>query len=188
MGNDDGRLRPVGTWDALWRGSFAITYDGAEYVIDVDYFDFKERIHLYRDGQMMDVKKSPARFDLDPTTRIEAAMSLYGMKQVDLVRTVDGQRVQLRPRPGTGEAWRADIARKHPQANRWIGVASWSVLVFAALTQLPVLFNSTLAHLTGTQLPTLDLPVWLNAVLGVAGIAAALDRALQIKHNKWLDD
>lgn len=188
MAGNDGTLRPRGAWDALWRGSFAITHEGSEYVIDVDYFDVKERVRLYRDGVEVEVQKSPARFDLNPTTHIEAAMSLYGMKYVDLVHDGQGRRVQLRPRAGTSEAWRADLARKHPRANRWIGAASWSVLVFAAVTQLPVLFNSTIAHLIGTQLPTLALPEWANAALGIAGIVAALDRALQIKHSKWLDD
>ncbi|WP_119698354.1 hypothetical protein [Microbacterium halotolerans] len=188
MTKRDDRLRPIETWDVFWRGSFATTYDGVEYVIDVDYFDFSERIRLYRDGMLIDSRKSPARFDLDPATRVEATMSLYGMKHVDLINVQDGRRVPLQPRAGTGESWRAGLARKHPQANRWIGFVSWSVLVFAAVTQIPVLFNSTLAHLTGTPLPTLGLPVWANATLGIAGILAALDRALQLKHNKWLDD
>lgn len=188
MTKRDDRLRPIGAWDALWRGSFATTYDGVEYVIDVDYFDFSERIRLYRDSVLVESRKSPARFDLTPTVRIEAAMSLYGMKYVHLVTTQDEHLTSLYPRAGTGEAWRAKLARQHPQANRWIAFASWSVLMFAAITQIPVLFNSTLAHLTGTPLPTLDLPVWANAILGVAGILAALDRALQLKHSKWLDD
>ncbi|WP_280115717.1 hypothetical protein [Leucobacter insecticola] len=36
---------------------------------------------------------------------------------------------------------------------------------------------------TGSELPTLGLPMWLNTVLSVAAVLAALDRALQLKHN-----
>lgn len=188
MSAESEALRDPGAWDLLWRGSFGTEHDGAEWVVDVDYFDVKERIRLYRDGQLVEAQKSPARFVLDEDTAIVAAMTLYGMKRVDLVDVrTDEKREALRPRRGTAEAWRARLSREQPGLNRGIGIASWCVLVFALATQLPVAYNSSLAHLTGHELPTLELPVWANAVLGVAALLAGLDRALQLKHNKWID-
>lgn len=185
--DDSSALRPIGPWDALWRGSFSVEHGGLEYVVDVDYFDLKERINLYQSGVRVEVHASPARFEIDAHTSIEAAMSLYGMKYVDLVTADGGVRRAFTPRAGTGEAWRARLARDHPVLSRWIGTASWSVLVFAAIAQLPVIYNSTLAHFTGVLVPTFGFPEGVNAALGVAGILAALDRALSVKHSKWLD-
>ena len=188
MSADNRPLRPVRGWDLLWRGSFAAQHGNSEYVIDVDYFDFSERIHLYCDGALLDTKKSPATFALNADTEVVAAMSLYGMKRVDLIDRARGATTHFQPRAGTAEAWRAALAQRHPILNRWIGIASWTVLACAAATQLPVLFNSSVAQLTGSPLPQLELPVWLNTVLGIAGLLAALDRALQLKYNRWLDD
>ncbi|KIP53494.1 hypothetical protein [Leucobacter komagatae] len=181
-------LPPISGWDIVTRGSFAIEHSGEELVVDVDYFDFSERIRLYRAGQLLETRSSPATFSVDETTRVEAEMSLLGMKRVDLVDTSSAERLRFQPRSGTGEAWRAELANRWPRLNRALGVASWSVLAFSLLTQLPVYFNMTVGRLVGAELPTFDFLAGVNTALSVAGVIAALDRALQLKYNRWLDD
>ena len=82
-------LRPLGGWDHVSRGRFEARHDGHVWTVDLDYFDFGEKLHLYRDGVEVDVQKSPAKFDLDQSATIEAAMGLLGMRQVELV--VEGE-------------------------------------------------------------------------------------------------
>ena len=74
------------------------------WTVDLDDFDFGEKLHLYRDGVEVEVQKSPATFDLGPGATIEASMSLLGMKRIDLI--VDGETTMLAPVDGTAEAWR----------------------------------------------------------------------------------
>ncbi|KJL26611.1 hypothetical protein RL72_00943 [Microbacterium azadirachtae] len=50
-----------------------------------------------------------------------------------------------------------------------------------------VVHNSSIAHLAGHILPTLNLLDTMDVILRVAGLAAALDRVLQLRHNKWID-
>lgn len=179
---DRKQLRPFGRWDVLWRG----VYEHGELAVDVDFFDFGEKIRLYRDGRLLDEKRSPARFELDGGRRVEAAMSLMGMKYVRMVDTA-GARTTFQPAPGTGEERRARFERSHPTASRVIAALAWTILVVALVTQIPELLN-LLGHLTGWSVPTFDLPTWLNTTLGVGGLLAALDRALRMKYNPWLDD
>lgn len=188
MGKPARTLRPVSGWEVIWRGSFAARHRGVDYAIDLDFFDFSERIHLYRDGEFAETRKSPATFTVDDDTTLEASMSLYGMKRAHLVHRGEGRAVQLSPRPGTAEARRAAFAKRFPALNRWIGLLAWAVLVFAALTQLPVIYNATIAQWFDATLPTLALPGWLNITLAVAGLLAAIDRALQLQHNRWIDE
>ena len=78
-------LRPLGGWDLVSRGRFEARHDGHLWTVDLDYFDFGEKLHLYRDGLEVEVQKSPATFDLGEGATIEASMSLLGMRQIDLV-------------------------------------------------------------------------------------------------------
>lgn len=181
-------LPPIAGWDVITRGSFAIQHAGVELVVDVDYFDFAEKIRLYRAGHLLEIRSSPATFSVDETTSVEAEMSLYGMKRVELVDNESNERLRFQPRPGTGEAWRAKLATRWPRTNRTLGVVSWSVLAFSMLTQLPVYFNMSIAKIVGTELPTLEFSPAVNTALSIAGVLAALDRALQLKYNRWIDD
>lgn len=187
MGGEE-RLRPSGRWDPLWRGSFEYDHGGVHYVVDVDYFDLKERVRLYADGELIDTRRSPALFVLDDGTEIGAALSTYGMRYVRSRTGPDEEWRDLAPRRGTGEAWRARIDRDHPAASRSVAALSWTVLAVAALTQVPALLNSSIGHLVDLHLPTPDLPTWANVLLGTAGICAAVERALRLKHDPWLDD
>jgi hypothetical protein len=93
-------LRPLGGWDLVARGRFEARHDGHVWTVDLDYFDFGEKLHLYRDGVEVQVQKSPAKFDLGRRATIEASMGLLGMRQVDLV--VEGERTVLTPRRRDG--------------------------------------------------------------------------------------
>ena len=53
-------LEPLGGWDIVARGRFEARHDGHVWTVDLDYFDFGEKLHLYRDGVEVEVQKSPA--------------------------------------------------------------------------------------------------------------------------------
>jgi hypothetical protein len=78
-------LRPLGGWDFVTRSRFETHHDEHVWTVDLDYFDFGENLHLYRDGVEVEVQKSPATFHLGASATIEASMSLLGMRRVDLV-------------------------------------------------------------------------------------------------------
>lgn len=191
----DEELRPIRGWQALWRSGFAVTHRGHEYVVDVDYLDFDERIRLYRDGLLVDEQRSKARFLLpdgpegltpELRTTIEARMSLYGMRYVRLVD--GGETRDVPPLPGTAEAWRDRMDTRYPTASRVAGAASWVVLAVALVTLVPQLLD-LVGGITGWEPPFVpDLPAGANAVLSVAGILAALDRALRRRYHPLLDD
>ncbi len=171
-------LRPLGGWDIVARGRFETDHDGHVWTVDLDYFDFGEKLHLYRDGVEVEVQKSPATFQLGPGAAIEASMNLLGMKQIDLV--VNGETIMLAPVDGTAEAWRVRLERERPELSRLIGVISWTVLVVALAFEVPQLIA-----LAGGDPPFL-LPGAANFVLGVAALTAALERALRFKSSRWL--
>ena len=103
----DGRdeaFRPVAGWGVLWRSAFVLWHGGHEYVVDVDFLDWDERIRLYRDRRLVDEQRSRARFDLGGAA-LEARMSLYGMRYVRVVDAVGDVR-DVPPMPGTaGDLW-----------------------------------------------------------------------------------
>ena len=113
-------------------------------------------------------------------------MSMYGMRYV---RLVDGGETHDVPAlPGTGEAWRERMDARYPTASRIAGAAAWVVLAVALVTQVPQLLD-LLGGLTGWEPPFVpDLPAGVNAVLSVAGVLAALDRALRRRYHPLLDD
>ncbi|MCR2034309.1 hypothetical protein [Adlercreutzia mucosicola] len=176
----------------FWRGLFGAGYGGSSYVVEVDFFDFGEKVRLYRDGCLAEEQKSPARFVLDDGAVIEAAMALYGMKRAHLVAS--GRARALLPLPGTAEALRLAFDREHPVASRVIAAVSWAVLVVALVTQIPNLLNSLaqgaawLGIPLGFSVPTFALSEWLNTLLGALGIVAGLDRGLRMVHSPLLDD
>lgn len=77
--------RPLGGWDFVSRGRFETRHYGHVWTVDLDYFDFGENLHLYRDGVEVEVQKSPATFHLGAGATMVASMSLLGMRRVDLV-------------------------------------------------------------------------------------------------------
>jgi hypothetical protein len=177
-------LRPLGGWDLVARGRFEARHSEHVWTVDLDYFDFGERLHLYRDGVEVDVQKSPARFELGQGATIEASMGLLGMRQVDLV--VAGEKTMLTPVDGTAEGWRLRLARERPETSRLIGAISWAVLVVALIYELPQLV-ALIGGAVGADFESpITLPGAANFALGIAALAAALERALRFKSNRWL--
>jgi hypothetical protein len=177
-------LRPLGGWDLVSRGRFETRYDGHVWTVDLDYFDFGEKLHLYRDGLEVEVQKSPATFHLGASTTIEASMGLLGMRQVDLV--VEGVTTMLTPVDGTAEGWRLQLERDRPGLSRLIGAISWIVLAVALVYELPQLIALIGGVIDADYDPPIMLPGAANFVLGIAALAAALERALRFKSNRWL--
>jgi len=137
-------LKPLAGWSAAFRGRF-----------------LDQRLGLYRDGDLVERKRSPASFELGPGASIEAAIGVF---------------------EGTLEAWRLGLAGERPGLSTVIGAVSWTVLVIALVTGIGELLG-----LAGLEIGPLALPAALNLVLGVAAIAAAIERALRFKSNRWLD-
>jgi hypothetical protein len=177
-------LRPLGGWDLVSHGRFEARHRGHVWTVDLDYLDFGEKLHLYRDGIEVEVQKSPARFDLGQGATIEASMGLLGMQQADLI--VADETTALTPVDGTAEGWRLTLAREHPEASRLIGVVSWAVLVIGLVYEVPQLI-ALLGSVLGADFdPPLTLPGAANLALGMATLAAALERALRLKSSRWL--
>lgn len=187
MARDPQHLPEYGRWHWLWRSTFHAAYRGDELVVDVDYFDLSERIRLYRDGEFLAARSSPATLRVDERVRVVAAMSLYGMKYVRLEFDDGRDPVPFAPGPRTGEARRRRFATQHPVVDRVFSVLSWTVLVVALLTQVPELV-SLVGGWVGISVPTFELPGRLNLTLQIAGVLAGLDRALRMKYNRWLDE
>jgi hypothetical protein len=177
-------LRPLGGWDLVTSGRFETHNDGHLWTVDLDYFDFSEKLHLYRDGVEVQVQKSPATFRLNETATIEASMGLLGMRRIDLV--ADGETTMLTPVEGTAEEWRLRLARERPGLSRLIGAISWTVLVVALIYEVPQLI-ALIGGVIGLDFESpIVLPGPANFVLGIAALAAALERALRFKSNRWL--
>ncbi len=171
----------------MWRGVFGTEHAGHRWDIEVDYFDWDEKVALYRDGVQERVQRGTSRFDLDDGARIEVAWSTFGLKRAHLVRW-EGTEVQLEGAPGTAERWRSDLDRDNPTLSRQLAAASWTVLVLALLLQVPQLLE-LVANGTGwfSFTSPVTLPSSLNTPLTIAGALAGLERALRLRYH-WLLD
>lgn len=184
---DGSALRPVSGWQWMWRGVFGTRHAGTRWDVEVDYFDWDEKVRLYRDGVQERVQRGTSRFDLDDGARIEVAWSTFGLKRAQLV-PAGGDVTQLAPAPGTAERWRADLDRDRPTLSRRLGTASGLVLLLAVALQVPQLLEVG-ATATGWYEFTspVTLPGWLNGPLGVAAVLAGVERALRLRYH-WLLD
>ncbi|WP_299039067.1 hypothetical protein [uncultured Pseudokineococcus sp.] len=179
------RLEPVRGWQALWRGAYEVEHAGSTWTVDVDFFDWQERVGLYRDGVRVDERRSRARFALPGGAHLDARLSTFGMRRAHLV--VEGREEQMRPLPGTGEAWRADLGRRRPRLARALAALSWVVLAVALVTQVPGWVDGAAGLLGAEPVVGWELPGPADSVLVVAGVLAALERALAMRWNRWLD-
>jgi hypothetical protein len=169
---------PLGAWGIVSRGRFEAEHGGHRWMVEVDYFDIGDRVTLYRDGVRARQERSPARFELGAGTAIEATVGLLGMERAVLV--ADGGERRLAPVEGTAEWWRFELERRQPALSRLIGWLAWAVLVAALL-------------IDGTQLlgfVGVDVPFRISGtaatLIGFAALAAALERALAMRSNRWL--
>jgi hypothetical protein len=178
------RLDPVQGLEVIWRGVYEVEHAGHSYAVEVDFFDFAERVHLYRDRIRIATTKSPVHFEIEGRAVIEASMGLFGMKRLRLIEP--GGEAALRPAAGVAEARRAEFERDHPEAGRLIGTLAWLVLLVALLVEIPQLIE-LVGDLLGFEF---DSPIQLSpfalTVLGRLALAAAIDRALRFKCSRWL--
>lgn len=184
---DGSPLRALGRWHFVWRTVMGIDHAGVRWDIDVDFFDPSENVRLYRDGIQDRVQRGTADFDVGGGDRLEAAWSAYGLRRARLVLR-DGTVRQLEPAHGTAERWRADLDANRPAASRLLSATSWTVLVLALVLQLPQLVQTVaeVTHWFAFTAPV-TLPAWLNTPMTVAGVLAAIERALRLRHH-WLLD
>lgn len=172
-------------WELLWRSVFEIDHAGHRYACDVDLLDFDEKIHFYENGRRVQTQEAPARFDV-PGGVIEVGVSMYGVNRAHLVLSSGDEQI-MTPAPGTAERWRWDLARHRPTLSAVIGWTAWTILVIALMLQFLQLAEWGLPRFGFDFTSPISLPVWLNTTLSIAGILAAIDRALQLK-NHWLLD
>lgn len=181
-------LKPMRWWQVLHRTMFGVPHEGARYVVDVSILD--DEAFLYVDGYRSAKASLPCRFPV-PGGRIEVASSLYGLKRMHLVLE-DGTERQLTPAPLTAEGWRARLDARHPGLSRWIARVAVVVLLLGLVVVVPEILEritqiDVVAENLGTFTSPLDLPAALTTTLTVAGVLAAVERALTLR-NHWLID
>ncbi len=192
----DGRsLRPFRPWQVLYRSLFYLDVDASvgradQFAVDVDFLDLGSRVFLYRDGKQEALAELPAAFPV-PGGVIEVATSTYGLRRMHLVDPEGTARV-LRPHPHSAEGWRAHLARRHPRGSRAVSAASVVVLLASLLLLVPQMLEwvthlPEVAEVVGTVDSPVVLPAWVNSALVVAGVLAAVERALNLR-NHWLLD
>lgn len=192
---DGSRLTPLRWWQLINRTVFAIDVEATAgkthtYAVDLDFFDWDERVYLYTDGVQTAQSQTPAHFPV-PGGHIDVETTLYGLKRMHLVRD-DGTEKLLTPHPRSLEGMRAQLAKRHPKISRGIGVAAIAILLTSLFFGLPALAQELsqlelIADNVGTFTSPFDLPSWVSTGLWVAGIAAAMERALTLR-NHWLID
>lgn len=179
------KLRPFRRYDLLTRSLFEIDHGGHRWSIDVDYLEVDSKIVLYRDGEEHDKKRSPARFEIGDDAVIEATVGNAGMKRLHLV--TDSGETMLTPVTGSGEAWRARFAREHPGWSRFLGLISWSIVVFGLVTQVPVIIEWVAPYLGFEFESPFTFPSSVNTALMVLTAIAAGERGLRYKSNPIFD-
>lgn len=192
---DGSPLKPYRWWQPLYRSMFSteLAEDGRHpqrYEVDIDFFDERSRVFLYRDGIQSAVSKLPAAFPV-PGGHIEVATSTFGLRRMHLVDELGNERV-LTPHPRSGEGWRAALAQRHPTLSGALGITAVIVLLGSFAVGLPQLAQTVseidiIADNLGTFTSPIDLPAWLNTTLLVASIVASIERALTLRHH-WLVD
>ncbi|WP_026119107.1 hypothetical protein [Nocardiopsis ganjiahuensis] len=198
----DGRaLKPYRWWQPTSRSLFYLPLRNADgrqvvYAVDTDHVkrffseEGKGEAHLYLDGRHHAESELPAAFPVEGGT-IEVAATDFGLKRCHYV-TAEGADHQLVPDRRSGEGRRAHLHRERPALSRWIAVLSLSLLVVPALLLIPQLVEAAfqlppVAQRLGTFTSPVQLPFWLNVVLGLGAATASVERALRLRYN-WLLD
>lgn len=187
---DGSPLREWRPWHALWRSALVTEHAGHHWTVDVDHFDWEGRALLHRDGRCAAVSVMPAALPV-PGAHIEVATGTWGLTRAHIVHE-DGREEVLDPLPGTSEAWRARMGERFPRTSRAVGVLAVLVLTVnlvllgLALAEWATHQSWAAPHVAPWSSP-LRLPDWLPGILVVAGVLAALERALTIRSH-WLVD
>lgn len=195
---DGHALAPYRWWQAFSRSLFHLRLTderGAPEIWSVDVrhggdSNGEVRAQLYRDGRNYSRSMLPAAF-LVPGGTIEVVASGYGLKRSHYV-TQEGAEWQLVPDPASAEGRRARIERTHPTLSRAIALTSVIVLVVALVLGVPQILEQItqippIAESVGTFASPFRLPAWANISLLLATLVASTERALRLRHNKFLD-
>lgn len=188
---DDAPLEPYSRRQVVNRSVLGVTHAGHAWAVDHDFFDWDERVSLYRDGARAASAKQPARFPV-PGGRIEFATTFYGVKRAHLVLAT-GRELPLSPHPKSLEAWRQRLAERRPRLSALLAVAAVLVLVVGLVVAVSALADT----LTHTEIArdrlgwSFDSPFQLSgtaaSLLTAAGVLAIVERALSMRHH-WLLD
>ena len=192
----DGRpLKPYRWWQPLSRSVFYLrlaTPDGAShvYAVDVDYFGWDDAAFMYTDGVQSAKSELPAAFPV-PGGVVEVATSSVGLSRMHFVPD-DGEVRVLQPDPRSAEGLRARFGARFPRWSRSIGWIAVAVLLVGLVVAVPQAIEMLtgiewVAERFGTFTSPITLPAWANTTLFIAGIAAALERALTLRSH-WLID
>lgn len=188
-------LKPYRWWQPLSRSVFYLRRDDAQgqahvYAVDVDYFSWDDEAHMYRDGARWARSSLPAAFPV-PGGVVEVAVSSVGLTRMHFVSDA-GDEMVLQPDRLSAEGLRARFGKRFPRWSRaigWIAVVILIIgLIFAAPQVIELLTQlDWVAENFGTFTSPISLPAWANTTLFVAGILAALERALTLRSH-WLID
>ncbi|APU16424.1 MULTISPECIES: hypothetical protein [Actinoalloteichus] len=189
------RLRPFRRRELLHRWLYTLTHHGPDgpghvWTVDVDMTDEEWAAELYLDGERQQRSEMPAAFPV-PGGTIEVNASLYGITRMHLVHE-DGREERLAPVRGTAEDLRGRLARRHPGLSRSIGRLAIGILIVNLLLAVPQALEIAtriprIAENLGTFTSPIMLPAWLNITLLVAGVLAAVERILTLRHHRLLD-
>lgn len=146
---------------------------------------------LYRDGVQLYRSKLPATFPV-PGGVIEVAASGYGASRMHFVGDDHGRAYPLVPHRRTAEGLRARFGKRFPAMSKAVGALAIIILVVGLVVGIPqgiemLTSIEPIAERVGTFSSPIQLPVWANISLFVAGALAATERALTIR-NHWLID
>ncbi|OZF53621.1 hypothetical protein CH293_10140 [Rhodococcus sp. 14-2470-1b] len=183
------KLTPLRPWQVLNRYLYELDLAGTRYTVEVDIAD-DDVAKLYADGRLVSTLDLPASFAVGDG-RIDVAASLYGVTRVHFSRR-DGVGRRLTPVRGTLEDRRRRLGERHPVLSRVIGWVAIVLLIVNLILAVPFALEivteiPVVAERFGTFVSPIQLPVWANTPLLLAGIVAAMERALTLRHNKILD-
>lgn len=148
-------------------------------------------VALYRDGTQLQIANPPVAFAV-PGGVIEVATSSYGLRRMHHVADGSREGHALRPHPRSLEGRRDRFGRRHPGADRIIGLLAILILLVGLALMIPqaaelVTSIDVVAERVGTFTSPIQLPAWANTTLIIAGVLAATERALTLRHH-WLID
>ena len=171
-------------WQWLYRGVYCIEHAGHTYHLETDFFDWSERLWLYKDGQLLGYKKTKGRWPLTEGAELYAEMQTFGMRHAYL-STESGTKIMMQPVKGTGEHSRQQFDKKYPLASRAISAFSLILLIVSLLIAIPGWLD-IISGFIGFQLwrgP--EVPATLTGIFSVTAIFAGIERSLRFKKDSF---